>query len=85
MLSCKEISKLISESLDHRLSWWQRVNVWVHLGMCKLCWGFRKDVTLIQNETRNLADKSVDDEVDSNVQLSDESRDRIRRRLESQQ
>ena len=85
MLNCKEVSKLVSESLDHKLSWWQRLNLWIHLSMCKICWGFRKDVTHLQRETRHCANESVDADMDSEVKLPDETRERIKQRLESQQ
>lgn len=85
MLHCKEVSKLVSESLDRKLSWWQRVNLWMHLSMCKICWGFRKDVTHLQQETRHCANESVDGDMDSEVKLPEESRQRMKQLLESHQ
>jgi len=81
MLSCKEVSKLVSQSLDGKLSFWQRLSLWMHIGMCGLCWQFRKDVAHIHKEARR---HSMDDEEvveDSEVKLSDESRDRMKRLL----
>ena len=37
MLNCKEVSRLVSESLDHRLPFRQRMGVRLHLMMCSLC------------------------------------------------
>lgn len=44
MLTCKETSRLVSEGLDHKLSLWQRVNLWLHLTMCGACSAYRKQV-----------------------------------------
>ena len=85
MLSCKEVSKLVSESFDRKLSRWQRVNLWMHLSMCKICWGFRKDLTHIHEETRYHAEEIVNVDADSDVKLSDDSRERMKRLLESHQ
>jgi len=85
MLSCKEVSRLVSESLDYKLPLWKRMNLWMHLGMCKLCWRFCKDLNHLHDETRQLADEVEYDEVEPDVKLSADSRERIKRRLASQQ
>jgi hypothetical protein len=84
MLSCKEVSKLVSESLDRELAWWQRINLWVHIGMCGLCWRFRKDMIHIHDATRQHAQEIEDDAPDSDVRLPDASRDRMKQLIESQ-
>lgn len=84
MLSCKEVSKLVSESIDHKLSWWQRINLWMHIGMCGLCWRFRKDLLHIHEEAIEHAEEIEQDAADSDVKLSDDSRDRMQRLIESQ-
>ena len=85
MLSCKDVSKLVSESLDRKLSLWQRLNLWMHLGMCRLCWVFRKDLVYLHDLAREQALEIEHDAAEeSDVKLSDESRDRMKRLLESQ-
>lgn len=85
MLNCHDVSKLISESLDRKLSLWQRLNLWMHLGMCGLCWGFRKSLVHIHKEARQHAEEIERDAVDSEIKLPDESRERMKRLLESKQ
>jgi hypothetical protein len=82
MLTCKEVSKLVSESLDRKLSMWQRVGLWMHIGMCGLCRRFRKDLRHIHDETRQHIDDIGPETAASDVKLSDESRDRMKRLLE---
>ncbi len=47
MLSCKEITQLISEGLDRRLSFWQRVGLRLHLMMCGACAAYKRQVTTL--------------------------------------
>ncbi len=83
MLNCKEISKLVSESLDRKLSWRERINLWMHIGMCGFCSRFRKDLLHIHEEAQQHAEEIEQDTADSDVKLSDDSRDRMKRLLES--
>ncbi|QDT00755.1 anti-sigma factor family protein [Adhaeretor mobilis] len=85
MLSCKEITKLVSESLDRELTWRQRVGLWMHIGMCGMCWRFRKDLIHIHEETRRQAKRIEDETGDSAEQLPIEARNRMKRLLESHQ
>ncbi|MBI3836624.1 MAG: hypothetical protein HY288_01650 [Planctomycetia bacterium] len=81
MLNCKDVSKLLSESLDRKLPFWTRVRLWMHLGMCRLCWGFRRDLMHIHRETRQHADEIERDVHEAEGKLSEESRERMKRLL----
>ena len=84
MLNCKEVSRLSSELLDRKLPFWQRMGVWVHLSMCKLCRGFRKDLLQLRNAARQHADDIKMDASEPNSALSVEARERIQHALESE-
>ena len=81
MLNCREVSELVS--IDRKLSWRQWINLWMHIGMCGLCRRFRKDLLHIHEETRQHAEELEQDVADADVKLSDESRERMKRALES--
>ena len=84
MLSCKEVSKLVSESLDRKLSLWQRISLWMHFFMCGFCWRFRKDLIHLHDETHEHATEIENEATDLEVTLPDDSRDRMKRLIESQ-
>ncbi len=81
MLNCKDVSKLVSESLDRKLPFWARVGLWMHLGMCRVCWGFRRDLVHIRNETRQHSEAIERDVHETDVKLSEETRQRMKRLL----
>lgn len=85
MLNCKDVSKLVSESLDRKLPLWKRANLWMHLCMCRLCWRFRRDINHLHGESRHIAEHVELDTLGSDVKLSAESRERMKRILASNQ
>lgn len=44
MKNCKEISELLSESMDRPLIWRERLAIKVHLAMCRHCSRFEQQV-----------------------------------------
>ncbi|QDU96501.1 anti-sigma factor family protein [Lignipirellula cremea] len=83
MLSCKEISKLVSLSLDRKLSLGQRMSLWLHLGMCRLCWRFRRSLMHLHNETREQANALDQHAVDARVRMPDDCRARLKKIIDS--
>lgn len=57
MLSCKEVARLVSESLDHKLSFWQRVRLKLHLKACHVCAEYSKQMDLLFSALRRHIDK----------------------------
>ncbi len=52
MLSCKQVARLVSEGLDHRLSIWQRMGMRLHLMMCSACSGYKRQVEMLHRLVR---------------------------------
>ena len=81
MMSCKEVSRLYSESLERKLPFRQRLGLWMHLSMCRFCSGFSKQLLLLRDASRKHAEQI---ENATEPALSGEARQRIRRALENQ-
>ncbi len=78
MLTCKEATRLVSESLDHKLPLRQQVAVRVHLLMCKFCARYRKQLLML----RDLAEHPLHlKAMEPHVTLPQEARERIQRSL----
>ena len=73
MLSCRHMTRLISDGLDRPLSWWERFCLGVHLLGCPPCLRFSRAIRWLH---RRLPAAQAD------VQLPPEARDRIARALE---
>lgn len=82
MLTCKQASQLISQSLDHPLSWPQRMQLKLHLLMCTACNRFKQQLDLLRVALQHIRNAT---ENDHNIQLPLDVKDRIVRTIESNQ
>jgi hypothetical protein len=56
MLSCKEVTRMVSQGLDRRLGLFERLRLRVHLAICDGCANFTKQVAFIRKAMARLAD-----------------------------
>ncbi len=52
MLNCKDMTRLISDSLDRKISLRQRLELWMHIAMCGMCRAFRANVIALRKIIR---------------------------------
>jgi hypothetical protein len=58
MLSCKDVSHLVSQGLDRRLGWWERARVRLHLAICDGCTNFKRQMDFLRRAVRELGNRS---------------------------
>lgn len=80
MMTCKQVSQLVSESLDRQLSWRERIGMRIHLYMCNACSRFAEQMRFLRTVVRRFAELHA--EGDPEVRLSKAARTRIKRRLD---
>ncbi|VAW77291.1 hypothetical protein MNBD_GAMMA13-888, partial [hydrothermal vent metagenome] len=51
-LSCKDVCFMVSESLDRKLSWRERLSIKVHLLMCTACRQMARQMQLLRSASR---------------------------------
>jgi hypothetical protein len=73
MLTCRDITRLISDRLERRLSWFEWLCLGVHLLGCEPCCRFRRAVRWLHNSLASAPE---------NERLPAEARERIRLALE---
>ena len=78
MLSCKDVTRLISESMDHSLPFGKRVGVRLHLFICTFCSRYERQLLLIRETVGRLAATVDAPGEPSRETLSVEARERIR-------
>ncbi|UCD30958.1 MAG: zf-HC2 domain-containing protein [Desulfobacterales bacterium] len=75
MFNCQEATRLVSESLDRKLPFHQRVGIRVHLLMCKFCSRYEKQLMFLRKTLRTQ--KMVEEDTASYVSLPPEARTRM--------
>lgn len=53
MLNCKDMTKLISDSLERRISFRERMELWFHVMMCGMCRRFRSNIIQLRKFIRD--------------------------------
>jgi len=81
MLSCKDVTKLLSESMDHSLPLGKRIGVRVHLLMCKFCSRYERQLLLIRETVRRLVATEEKPVEPTGETLSEEAKEQFRKSL----
>lgn len=77
MLTCKEISFKISESLDTKLPMSERLSMGLHLLMCVSCQRISRQMKLLHNVSQHCAILLENSSEQVKETLSEEARERI--------
>ena len=80
MLSCREVTRLVSESLDRELPLRQRMSTKMHLMMCKLCSRYNNQLAGLREAVRLHSMREEDIDIYP-ASLSSEARERIKESL----
>ena len=75
MISCKNVAKLLMSDRLQAQSWWKRMEVRLHLAMCRFCSRLASQIEQLRSATRRM---SEEEEADSSLE------DRLIRRLSGQ-
>jgi len=78
MLVCRDVTRLISESMDHSLPLGKRIGVRIHLLMCTFCARYERQLVLIRETVRRLVAAVEKPEGTPGEPLSEEARERIK-------
>ena len=81
MLSCEEVTRLVSESLDRPLPLRVRLSVQIHLFLCQWCDRFRRQLLFIRQALRRGAAHLEDHDLPALPSLSPDARERMKRSL----
>jgi len=57
ILSCKEVSRLVSQGLDRRLGWLERARLRLHLAICDGCTNFKKQMDFLRRAVARLQEE----------------------------
>lgn len=71
MLNCKQTSLLVSQSLDRKLNWRERMAVRLHLWICVYCRRFMRQLLAMRIALKRL---SQDIEADESIRMTSETK-----------
>jgi len=62
MLTCKEVTHLVSESQDRKLTVAERMHLEMHLAICKGCSNFRRQMEFLRTACRRYTGRAAGEE-----------------------
>ena len=81
MFSCKDVSQLISQSMDRSLPFYQRVLMRMHLLMCKYCSRCKEHFEALRIASRH--EELSGNELDASRALSHDGKERLKKFLKN--
>jgi hypothetical protein len=80
MLNCRQVSRLISQSMDARLPWHRRLGIRVHLFYCVWCRRYAAQLKVLRQAACQLRPEATSPE---SQKLSEDAKQRMQARLEA--
>ena len=56
LLSCKDVSRLVSRGQDRSLTWWERWRLRMHLSVCAACTRFDAQMRFLKRALRKYSE-----------------------------
>jgi len=82
MLTCKQASKLVSQSLDRPLTWSEKIQLKLHLLICNPCTQFKRQLNMLRTAMQRIRNGI---EHDHTIKLPLDVKNRIVHKIESDQ
>lgn len=79
MYTCKEVTHLVLEKQERRLSWRERLGIRIHYLICDACKRFEQQMQFLRRAAQRYAERHQASEQDT--VLTPEARQRIRAKL----
>jgi len=79
MLNCRQVTRLISQSMDAKLPWHRRLAMRVHLLYCVWCRRYAAQLQLLRRATKELPPEALNAAPQT---LSTEEKEQMRARLQ---
>ncbi|NIO16495.1 MAG: hypothetical protein GTN70_05785 [Deltaproteobacteria bacterium] len=86
MINCKDVTRLLSESMERELTLWQRVSLRLHLAMCVFCRSFKEQLLHLRELMgRYMSAVEGDLVLDDRVTLPPLARENVKKLLTSRE
>lgn len=77
MIACRQVAKALADHRYYELPWWRRIPMFVHIRLCVMCGKYHQQVVDMQKGVKNYLDHEEAGDIEPQLHLSDEARNRI--------
>jgi hypothetical protein len=85
MIACKQVAKALANHRYYELPWWRRIPMFIHIKLCVMCGEYHQQVVDMQKGVHDYLEHEDSGDIEPQVHLSDEARQRIEAALKQNQ
>ena len=78
MPNCRQVTRMVSESMDAELPFFRRMAMWVHLMMCRYCFRFRRQILFLRRLSGMDAEEAAEPRAGSSPGLPESARRKLK-------
>jgi len=67
MLSCKQVTEIVNDFVEGRMGWRQRLSFHLHIGMCRACRTYVRQVQRTRDLTGQVTDEPIPPAVEAEL------------------
>ena len=77
IFTCKQVANALAKSRYYELPWYRRGPMFFHIGICKVCGKYHKQVITMQKGMKEFIEHENAGDLHPDVKLSDNAKNRI--------
>lgn len=77
MIMCRQVAKALAEHRYYELPWYRRIPMFIHIRLCVMCGKYHQQVVDMQRGVHYYLEHENKGDVDPDMHLSPEVRERI--------
>ena len=81
MIMCRQVAKALADHHYYELPWYRRVPMFIHIRLCVMCGEYHQQVVDMQKGVHDFLEHEDAGDIQPDVHLSDDAKQRIAEKL----
>lgn len=77
MIACRQVAKALANHRYYELPWYRRIPMFIHIRLCVMCGQYHQQIVDMQKGVRDYLEHEDAGDIETNLHLSEEAKERI--------